>query len=92
MFNGSCDEYTSGKVAYFWIVAGILLLPAGLSADVKVTAPTKPWHVTEITATKSAMRFDNHVFVLGVVETRLHHLESEDSSSNMETLCCEHEE
>jgi hypothetical protein len=30
----------------------MLLLSSGLSADIKVTKPTKPWHVTEITASK----------------------------------------
>ena len=43
---------SSRRVTYFWIVAAILLLSTGLSADIKVTKPTKPWHVTEITASK----------------------------------------
>jgi len=44
---------SSKKVAWFWIFAGILVLSAGLSADIKVTTPSKPWHVTEITASKT---------------------------------------
>jgi len=43
---------TSWRVTCFRIATGILFLSAGLLAAAKVSPPTKPWHVTEVTADK----------------------------------------